>query len=43
MTDRERFRAHMTYQPVDRTPLMDFSFWPETIERWKQEDRKSVV
>ena len=37
MNDRERFRAHMTYQPVDRPPLMDFSFWPETIERWKQE------
>ena len=34
MTARQRFRRHMTYQPVDRPPLMDFSFWPETIDAW---------
>ncbi len=30
MTDRERFIAAMHYQPRDRAPLSDFSFWAET-------------
>ena len=37
MTPRERFRAHMTYQPVDRPPLCDFGFWPETIDAWHEQ------
>ena len=34
MNDRQRFLNHMTYQPVDRCPIMDFGFWPETVEAW---------
>lgn len=37
MTDRERFLATMHYQPRDRCPICDFSFWPETIDEWKQQ------
>ncbi len=37
MTDLERFRACMNYQPVDRTPFWSWGAWPETIERWKGE------
>lgn len=37
MTDLERFRGCMEYQPVDSTPFWDWWGWPETIERWKKE------
>ena len=37
MTDRDRFHACMTYQPVDHVPFWDWGAWPETIERWKGE------
>ncbi len=37
MTDLERFRACMSYQPVDRCPFWSWWGWPETIERWKRE------
>lgn len=37
MTDRERFLACMTYQPVDRVPFWSWGGWEETIERWKNE------
>ncbi|HUT37189.1 MAG TPA: uroporphyrinogen decarboxylase family protein [Planctomycetota bacterium] len=37
MTELERFRACMEYQPVDRAPFWDWGAWPETIERWKAE------
>jgi len=37
MTDRQRFLATMHYQPRDRAPICDFSFWPETIDLWKQQ------
>jgi hypothetical protein len=37
MTDLERFRACMEYQPVDRAPFWGWGAWPETIERWKRE------
>lgn len=35
MNDRERFNATMHYQPRDRAPICDFSFWPETLEIWQ--------
>ncbi|MFC1452544.1 uroporphyrinogen decarboxylase family protein [Verrucomicrobiota bacterium] len=37
MTQAERFIRLMTFQPVDRIPLMDMGVWPETLERWWQE------
>ena len=37
MTDRERFVAHMHYQPVDRCPLWDFGFLDVTLQHWQQQ------
>lgn len=34
MNQRERFIATMHYQPVDRSPIMDFGFWRETLPVW---------
>jgi uroporphyrinogen decarboxylase len=36
MNDRERFSNIMRYRPVDRCPIRDFGFWPETLLVWKQ-------
>ena len=35
MNARQRFLATMHYQPRDRCPIVDFSFWPETIDAWR--------
>ncbi len=37
MNDRERFLATMHYRERDRCPIMDFSFWDETIELWYEQ------
>jgi len=37
MTELERFKACMEYQPVDHVPAWDWGAWPETIERWQRE------
>lgn len=37
LTDRERFLRYMHFQPVDRIPLMEMGYWPETLERWHHE------
>jgi len=37
MTDRQRFNATMHYQVRDRCPIMDFGFWPQTLEAWRQQ------
>ena len=38
MTDLDRFRAVMNYQPTDRGIYgVGMGAWPETIERWKTE------
>ena len=34
MNPRQRFLATMHYQPRDRSPICDFSFWDETLEAW---------
>lgn len=34
MNHRQRFHATMHYQPRDRSPLYDFSFWDETLPHW---------
>ena len=37
MTERERFLKWMSFQPVDRVPLMEMGVWPETYTRWHGE------
>jgi uroporphyrinogen-III decarboxylase len=37
MTDRERFVAHMHYQPVDRCPIWDFGFLDATRAEWHRQ------
>lgn len=37
MTNRERFRAIFSFEPVDRVPLYYFGTWRETKERWAAE------
>ncbi len=37
MNERHRFLATMHYQPRDRCPICDFSFWPETIDVWRSQ------
>ena len=37
MNDRERFLATMRYEERDRPPLCEMSYWPETLERWREE------
>lgn len=34
MNDRQRFNATMHYQPRDRSPILDFNFWNETLPVW---------
>jgi hypothetical protein len=37
MTNRERFRAAMAFEPVDRPCHVEWGFWEETHTRWKGE------
>ncbi len=37
MNQRERFIATMHYKPVDRSPIMDFGFWNETLPIWHEQ------
>ncbi|MBN1670191.1 MAG: hypothetical protein JXR37_04120 [Kiritimatiellae bacterium] len=38
MTVRERFRATMKFQPVDRRPVIEWApWWNRTVERWNSE------
>ena len=37
MNARERFNAVMHYQPRDRSPIMDFGFWDETLVVWQEQ------
>ena len=32
MTNRERVKAILHYQPVDRVPVVAFGYWNETLE-----------
>jgi hypothetical protein len=34
MTQRDRFLRFMSFEPVDRIPLMDLGVWPESLEEW---------
>ena len=35
MTGRERFRAQMHYQPMDRSFNMEFGYWEENFQQWE--------
>lgn len=37
MTTRERIRTLLSHREPDRVPMCEISFWPQTIERWRQE------
>lgn len=37
MTNRERVKAILHYQPVDRVPVVAFGYWNETLEKWARE------
>ncbi|MDR1950269.1 MAG: hypothetical protein LBQ38_12825 [Spirochaetaceae bacterium] len=37
MTPKERFLKILSFEPVDRIPLMDFGYWEETIQNWHRE------
>jgi hypothetical protein len=37
MNDRERFKATMHYQSRDRSPIIDFNFWDETLPAWHEQ------
>ena len=38
LTNRERFKKIMNFEPVDRMPMYEWApFWNLTIDRWIQE------
>lgn len=37
MNERERFLRTMSFQPVDRVPLMDMGVWSQALQRWHHE------
>lgn len=37
MNNRERVRAILHYQPVDRVPVVAFGYWNETLQKWANE------
>jgi len=38
MTNRERFRRTLSFQPVDRLPIIEWAgWWDKTIARWRAE------
>ena len=37
MTPKERFLKCISFEPVDRIPVMDFGYWGETIDEWHKQ------
>ena len=37
MTHRERILNCLHYEAYDRLPVVHFGFWPETLQKWRQE------
>ena len=37
MTNRERMKAVLNYQPYDRMPVVHFGYWNETLDKWVAE------
>ena len=42
-TDLERFIACMEYQPCDRRPNHELGVWPQTVERWRNENPDAIA
>ena len=43
MTDRERFNNQMHYKPFDRCFNMEFGYWDENFERWKEFKENNII
>ncbi|MBI3911683.1 MAG: hypothetical protein HY320_12230 [Armatimonadetes bacterium] len=43
MTSRERLRLTLSRSLPDRVPIVDVTFWPETLYRWRQEGMPTGV
>jgi len=43
MNNRERFNATMHYQHRDRSPILDFNFWDETLVVWHDQGLPQYV
>ena len=37
ITSRDRVRAALEHRQLDRIPMIETLFWPQTIERWHKE------
>jgi len=37
LNDRQRFAAQLRYEPVDRCPIVDFSYCDETLAAWRRQ------
>jgi len=37
MNNRQRALAVLSYEKVDRLPIVHFGFWVETLEKWARE------
>ncbi|MBI2940273.1 MAG: hypothetical protein HYY04_07505, partial [Chloroflexi bacterium] len=37
MTSRERIKTTLRRQAPDRVPMLDLTFWPDTLDRWHKE------
>lgn len=42
MTNRERIKAILNYNDYDRLPIVSFGFWPETIQKWRDEGHITI-
>ncbi len=43
MTPGERFMKAISFESVDRIPMMDFGYWRETIENWHKQGLPAEV
>ena len=43
MTPGERFMKAISFESVDRIPMMDFGYWRETIDNWHQQGLPAEV
>jgi len=43
MTPGERFMKYISFEPVDRVPVMDFGYWRETINQWHEQGLPAEV
>lgn len=37
ITSRQRLQAALNHRPLDRIPMIETCFWPETLDRWHNE------